>query len=184
MVQNESPAGGGFGAKALSLSSFYRVETNAKGAALKGRMVTATIDFTPKGFARVLTNDPTADLHNPARFVRWRIGQPSVEYPFSAQLTGFSGRVVLSCKVGTAGVLAPCSTTEESPKGLGFGAAAKHVGDGMRVSSKTLDGEDSEGLTVEVVVVSNPSCLNEPEWDRRLDGCPADAQPYQVLPGH
>ena len=177
-VQDERPAGAGFGRAALFLSDAFRLEMGPKGSALKGRAVDATIDFVPPGFARIVPADPAAEPFALPLVVRWRDGSPGMSYPFKARFTGLSARVVLRCKIGAEGVLTECLAIDESPKGFGLAANAEDILKGTRVSKKTVDGRDSEGLTIETVVVQNPSCDEKPAWDRRLDGCLPGFQPF------
>ena len=137
--------------------------------------MTATVNFTPQGFARILSADPSASAHS----VSWVTDKASITYPFKARFTGYSARVLLRCKVGPAGVLSECAEAEETPRGFGFAAAAVATAKGSKVAAKTVDGLATQGMTVEIVVTANPSCDNKPAWDRQIDGCSPGSQPYQ-----
>jgi hypothetical protein len=163
-VLDETPAGDGFGTKALFLARMFKVAVGEHGSTTRGQIVSASIDFTPQGFARVL----------PGGLVRWRGPPPEASYPGQARYTGLSGRVVLRCHIGQGGGLSGCSAVEEWPKGFGFAAAAEREGDRARVAAKTLDGAAAEGLAVEMVLITNPACVDLSEQDRRRLVCPAD----------
>ena len=56
-----------------------------------------------------------------------------------------SGRAVLDCKADHAGFLVDCSVAEETPAGLGFGAAAMTIVGKMRMNPWTVAGSPSDG---------------------------------------
>ncbi len=179
-IADESPAGSGFGSKALFLSKGFRIQVGWKGPSVRGQTVSASVDFTPRGFAQVESDAPAADGSKGPALVRWLNGPPeSGAYPFDARFTGLSSRVVLSCKVGRRGYMSSCSAIEEWPKGFGFGRATERAGLRSRVASKTVDGRDTEGLTVDMIVITNPPCDYKPEADRRLDGCSGPVGPFR-----
>jgi hypothetical protein len=176
---DESPDGAGFGRAGLFLSTAFRVEMSGKGARWKGQTISVSIDFTPPQYARIAPDAAAAGPSRGARLVRWVNGPPWAHYPLRARLTGLSGRVRLRCRVGHNGVVPQCSAVDEQPKGLGFGLAAEQGVRNLRVSSKTLDGSDTEGLTLEITQIINPPCLDQPQWDRDLNGCSPPLQPFR-----
>jgi TonB family protein len=59
-----------------------------------------------------------------------------------------SGRAVLDCKADHAGFLVDCAVSEETPAGLGFGAAAMALVGKLRVNPWTVAGSPSDGAIV------------------------------------
>ena len=175
-IQDENPSGMGFGSKALFLSKSFRVQMGPHGKRVDG-MVSASVDFTPMDYVRV------APASGPPTLVRlWSGFYPG--YPFKARFTGVSGRVVMRCKVGRSGAVSDCMVVEEQPNGLGFGEMAVQGVGHPGLEAKTVDGRQSEGMTLETTEIINPPCDALPSWDRVRVGCGVPSQPYQVLPGH
>lgn len=61
-------------------------------------------------------------------------------FPRAARSAGIDeGRVVLNCGFGRMGDLTGCRITDETPPGLGFGAAALRAAASARLSARTID---------------------------------------------
>ena len=170
-VRDESPARAGFGAAAIQLSKNFWVETDGKGADWKGRTVSASVDFTPKDYVRVMSAGPAADPSAGPALARLVSGTFGARYPYQARFTGLSGRVVLHCRIGRDGAAPDCAAVDEQPRGHGFGLAAEQGARHVRVAGKTLDGLPTEGMVLEKVVIVGPSCSDLPAWDSTLSGC-------------
>ena len=183
-VQNESPTDAGFGREALSLFRSFRVQTGGKSAVELGREVTATVDFTPRDFVRLLPSGSGEGSPGVQTLVRFVWNGFYTSYPFQARFSGVSGWVHLRCPVERGGVVPRCAVVEEQPKNLGFGEAALQGMHGVLVSSKTVDGRGTEGMILDTTEVINPSCDELPAWDVERAGCTAGSQPFPVLPGH
>ena len=83
-----------------------------------------------------------AELAAPVRWVR----QPMPDFPWRAAGRGVEqGDVVLLCTALASGRLAECEVVEESPPGMGFGAAALASTRDARVSPRTIDGVPANG---------------------------------------
>jgi hypothetical protein len=173
-VIDETPAGAGFGAKALELTREFRSKKLASdGAPAAGRTMILSIEFTPRDWAR-LVDDP-ADPIGTQKLVRW-VTDPRLHlnppYPFEARLRAVSARVVLRCRARADGSLEPCAIVEETPKGLGFGKAAVLGARTLLVSRQASDGTPIAGRRIEVPVVFNPPCDGLTLDEQTSSGCP------------
>jgi outer membrane biosynthesis protein TonB len=176
-VTSESPAGEGFGDKALYLALDYRARTlAADGRPVQGRLVDVTVDFTPKYWARIVEDRHGAS--GPPPVVRWRAypagyytgSPPPPVYPLEAHDSGLAGEVILHCKVKPDGYLDDCAVARETPQGLGFGRVALNVHNSvLRVDERARDGTPMAGRVVEVRYVINPPCGIRA--DDRQTGC-------------
>lgn len=79
----------------------------------------------------------------------------SALYPPIALELAISGRAALVCAVDTYGALEVCSAEEESPKGLGFGAAAVALAPKFRMTPKMVDGRPVVGGSVRIPINFN-----------------------------
>jgi len=127
-------------------------------------------------FVQVQPEGAAADPAAKSRLIKLREFR-SAAYPFKARFSGQSGRVVIRCTVGHKGALTMCASISEQPQGLGFAAAAELAANRAHVASKTVDGADSEGLAVVMVVFMRPRCDDLSDKDRIHHGC-ADFQPF------
>lgn len=66
-------------------------------------------------------------------------------YPTDALRQDLSGRVLIRCDVALSGVLENCAVVEETPAGVGFGAAALAMTPLMLMKPMTKNGVPVEG---------------------------------------
>ncbi len=85
----------------------------------------------------------------------------SALYPPIALEFNISGRAALVCAVDTYGALEDCSAEEESPKGLGFGAAAVALAPKFRMTPKMVDGRPVVGGSVRIPINFNAPKLED-----------------------
>ncbi|MFA7262621.1 MAG: TonB family protein [Caulobacter sp.] len=76
-------------------------------------------------------------------------------YPRDALRDGVRGRVVMACRLMADGRLTACAVADETPPGLGFGAAALSMAPYFRWAP-TYDGGKSVEGDVRVPLIWNP----------------------------
>jgi TonB family protein len=171
-VTDEAPAGEGFGSAAMKLTHQYRMRQHANdGSPVAGRSVELTMDFTPRGWARLVDGSSADGPPQLVRLMSDPFNYAAPNYPEPARFRAVSARVVLHCSVKDAGGLDDCAVADESPAGLGFGSAALRSVRTLHVSRQTTDGTSTEGRVVEIPLVINPPCFVLTDIDRRLNGC-------------
>lgn len=103
-------------------------------------------------------------------------------YPTSAKET--SGEARLTCTVSAAGVLGNCRVVSETPRDLGFGAAALNLISKFQMRPARRDGVAVESeVTIPVIfskpnpgVYTNPDWLRKPTLDNLRQAFPIDAK--------
>lgn len=117
------------------------------------------------GFAASLASATWADPNAPPRptvitnpdWAQQPNGDDLAEqYPALAQFVGLGGEVVLRCTVATDGSVA-CQVAEETPAGMGFGAAALAFSKTFKMTPMLRDGKPVDGGKVTIPIKFSPS---------------------------
>ena len=117
-----------------------------------GLMAFAAETPTPPGTETSAADQPGSLITRPD----WA-GRPSGEdlaryYPERAQRLEVEGRAVILCAVKDDGFLSDCEVTDESPEGMGFGAATLKLAPHFRMKPATIDGQPVHGASVRIPV--------------------------------
>jgi TonB family protein len=146
-VASETPGGYGFGRAAIALSRFFQgASADNTGASVEGDSTLIEFAFSP-------------DMLTAAEHV---IGRPkwvnlpeqldvAASFPAAAAAAHVAtGHVMLACDVAAGGRLQGCAVTRETPKDLGFGAAALALAPKFQVSLWTDEGLPTVGGKINV----------------------------------
>jgi protein TonB len=133
-LEQETPAGYGFGVAALTLAGYFRMAP--QGAESE---ISVPIHF-PMGDhpAPVVAQTPAPSPPLPAE-PNWAVHPTSADYaavyPSVAANLELAGAVVLRCTADGEGRLRGCKVQDESPRGYGFGDAALTLAAYFRLTS-------------------------------------------------
>lgn len=156
-VLSEEPAGFGFGAAALALTSRFHMLASADASAQSKARLILPITFENPALA----SQAPAHLAKPNWVTFIDQGRMTELYPAKAsQARVKTGRGVVACVVAPGGGLTSCTVQSEDPAGLGFGESAIQVLASFTANLWTDDGHPVDGATVLV-----PVRMNEAEPD-------------------
>jgi len=132
-VIEETPAGNGFAAAALSLASGMELKpTAADGAPVAGRNLIVPVKFEPALL------HPGAIITNPDWMRKPKLEELQNYMPTGAMRSG--GRVVLHCIVTGRGLVDNCTTSDETPSDHGLRSAALAMSSLFILKPMTIDG--------------------------------------------
>lgn len=198
-VEDEKPAGYGFGGAALLLApNFLMTPKRCNGVAVAGE-VTIPVNF--KGAPPAIRGNPQQASVRVLSWVPWA-RHPSLEdvrtaFPAAAQARHVFGAVVFRCEVRRDGALADCEVTQETTSGVGFAPAARRLLPKFQVRLEPKDAAQVSGYRVIVSVRFSPRSLDPgpvvwaaaPDWlkladaDAVIAAYPAAARAAHVATG-
>ncbi|MCR5872964.1 hypothetical protein LRS10_01370 [Phenylobacterium sp. J426] len=85
-------------------------------------------------------------------------------FPAKAKAAGLSGAVDLSCTATSGGGLKDCSVIGETPRGHGFGQAARQLAHGMRVSGVATGVEVKVPVNFQADLLKADFTARTPKW--------------------
>jgi len=171
VVLSESPAGAGFGAAAVMLSSQFLMKPAMRNGQPVEDDVRIPITFPsfqpPEGGAEGHMVLPVALLT-----VAPTYADVVAVYPPKARAKGVGGRAAMSCSVRKDGQIQYCTVLTEDPGGLGFGAAAKSLAPQFQAPTALADGRPTRSAIVQISVVfvtdmlkpDATSVVGKPNW--------------------
>jgi hypothetical protein len=145
----ELPKGRGFGAAAKSLAHRFRVPARLPdGASAKGVHYRVPVHFSAALATGRQVAQPQWERTPDAARIAAALG------PVVGATRVAEARAVLDCEVAADGALTGCRVAEETPAGLGVGAAALSLADAFRARPWSGDGRPVDGARVSVPIVS------------------------------
>lgn len=143
----EEPRGRGLAKAARQLSDKFRAALLQVGdQKVSGMHVLVTVRFDP-------IDQPSAGL---AHQLEWlaKPGEGDLAFPAEARAAGISeGRGVVDCRFSAKGLLEDCRLVDETPTGLGFGAAAMALTSRFLANPWSSEGRPVEGKRVRLPIV-------------------------------
>jgi TonB family protein len=148
VIIREEPEGYGFGAAALATASFFRMKpAEAEGMAIDGARVQIPVGFrcsscNPQPIGRTERVYSNILWPEAPSFEQW------IEaYPERARANPVDGVATLECEFIEGGRLDRCRVRDETPRGRGFGQAARAMAEHFRGPAMDQDGNETAGGT-------------------------------------
>jgi TonB family protein len=169
-VVSETPAGLGFGAAALVMSSQFLMKPAMRNGAPVEASVRVPINFQSSSGSneRPDAGDIVRTFANTPWEAAPTIAQTLAAYPPAARDANLSGRVAMDCVLGKQGVLRGCEIMEELPVWKGFGASAKKLLPYFRGPTQ-VSGASTVGIHTRLNIAFNPALaklgdVDVPSW--------------------
>ena len=169
-VVSEQPAGSGFGAAAVALTPQFLMSPAIKG----GKPVAFDGVTIPVKFMS-FSPDPSRRGATAVSNVGWMAAPTYAEvaavYPERARERMVGGQATMKCEFDAGGRLDDCSVLGETPRGLGFGSAARLLAPKFQGPVKFAGGESAKGAIVQLAVTFPVEMLKggeplagKPQW--------------------
>ncbi|CAN5300762.1 hypothetical protein BH10PSE4_BH10PSE4_27480 [soil metagenome] len=165
-VEEEKPAGLGFGAAALGLSTKEKIKPKDRNdQPVGGRRFQISYSFLAPGDS------------NPDWMKKPTASDLAGVFPVAAAKKGVDGAATIQCQIDIEGFLQKCKVVAEAPAGLGFGQAALQLSPQFRMKPKIRGGKPVPAgeVTIPVLwsgfsesrptVVPGDSLVLDPPWE-------------------
>lgn len=145
----EETSGEQYGKAAVKIAARFRMgPTDRSGLATAGRKVRIPLTWT----LTAPTSSPNV-VQSPHWIRRPSGNDMARHYPRAAMVKGLSGRATITCRILAKGRLTDCNVIDETPVGMGFGAAAVRLAPYFQMTTTTADGQSVEGGTIRIPLV-------------------------------
>lgn len=166
-VLEEAPAGAGFGAAGLTLTPQFLMKPATKDGIPFVSDVTIPLKFpdftvTKSDMAESMFGHQTV-ISN----VSWRtapgLADVASAYPAKARAESVGGQATLDCDLTKTATLAACGILVETPRGYGFGRAARTLAARFAADTTMLGDKSLKGMAVQVRFTFAPEILTDRE---------------------
>lgn len=150
-VVSEQPAGSGFGAAAVALTPQFLMSPAMKG----GKPVAydgVTIPVKFMSFAPDTSQKSATAVSNVGWLAAPTYAEVAAVYPERARERKVGGQATMRCEFKADGGLDDCFVLGETPRGLGFGSAAKMLVSKFQGPASFAGGESAKGAVVQLPI--------------------------------
>jgi TonB family protein len=178
VVEKEIPKGLDFGAAAIVLVRQLGMRPATRNGAPIESRVSIPVQFigggTPTGSH--IRGTTTLGAKRVVTGVVWSKAPTfeamSAAFPARARERKLTGRASLNCTIADDRSLKACSITNEDPRGMGFGAAARTLTDSFQAPAQAADGRSLSNTSVQIPFTfserllqgSGPARITTPKW--------------------